>query len=68
MPPMYNRTMDSDWCRHEVESARDRAIPIIVVVDVDKQPARSVVDGYLERGFGWLFDEQARGSTIHTFL
>ena len=60
--------MDSDWCRHEVESARDRAIPIIPIIDVDKQPARQVVDGYIQRGFGWLFDEQACATMIPYIL
>ena len=46
--------------RHEVEEARRYGIPIIVLVDVDKQLAREVIDKYMELGFSWLFDEQAR--------
>ena len=46
--------------RHEVEEARRHGIPIIVLVDVDKQLAREVIDKYMESGFSWLFDEQAR--------
>ena len=46
--------------RHEVEEARRHGIPIIVLVDTDKQLAREVIDKYMELGFSWLFDEQAR--------
>ena len=46
--------------RHEVEEARRYGIPIIVLVDVDKQLAREVIDKYMELGYSWLFDEQAR--------
>ena len=45
--------------RHEVEEARRYGIPIIVLVDVDKQLAREVIDKYMELGYSWLFDEQA---------
>ena len=52
---------DDRWCtRHEVDEARRYAIPIIVLVDTDKQLAREVIDKYMELGFSWLFDEQAR--------
>ena len=46
--------------RHEVDEARRYGIPIIVLVDTDKQLAREVIDKYMELGFSWLFDEQAR--------
>ena len=46
--------------RHEVDEARRYGIPIIVLVDVDKQTSREVIDKYMELGFSWLFDEQAR--------
>ena len=46
--------------RHEVDEARRYSIPIIVLVDTDKQLAREVIDKYMELGFSWLFDEQAR--------
>ena len=46
--------------RHEVEEARRYGIPIIVLVDTDKQTSREVIDKYMELGFSWLFDEQAR--------
>ena len=49
-----------EYVRHEVEEARRHGIPIIVLVDVDKQLAREVIDKYMELGFSWLFDEQAR--------
>ena len=51
--------MDSAWCRHEVDEARAYGIPIICVVDTDKQTQREVIDCYMEKGFGWLFDSQA---------
>ena len=51
---------DSGIFRHEVEEARRYGIPIIVLVDVDKQTSREVIDKYMELGFSWLFDEQAR--------
>ena len=46
--------------RHEVDEARRYGIPIIVFVDTDKQLAREVIDKYMELGYSWLFDEQAR--------
>ena len=52
--------------RHEVDEARHYAIPIIVLVDTDKQLAREVIDKYMELGFSWLFDEQARELTIRS--
>ena len=45
-------------CVDIVTVARDSNIQIVCVVDTDKQPARSVVDGYMEKGMRWLFDEQ----------
>ena len=30
----------------------------MVVVDVDKQPAREVIQHYFQREMGWLFDQQ----------
>ena len=51
--------MDSAWCRHEIDEARAYGIPIICVVDADKQTQREVIDCYMEKGFGWLFDAQA---------
>ena len=52
---------DDRWfTRHEVDEARRYGIPIIVLVDVDKQTSREVIDKYMELGFSWLFDEQAR--------
>ena len=63
----------SEWCRcvisfvlslmgntrHEVDEARRYGIPIIVIVDTDKQLAREVIDKHMELGFQWLFSEQA---------
>ena len=46
--------------RHEVDEARRYGIPIIVLVDTDKQTSREVIDKYMELGCSWLFDEQAR--------
>ena len=47
------------WCRHEVDEARSHGIPIICVVDADRQTVREVIDCYMEKGLSWLFDEQA---------
>jgi hypothetical protein len=41
-----------------VECAKRNNIPIVCVVDCDKQILRTVVDGYLESGDSFLFDEQ----------
>ena len=54
---LNDETMQSKWCRAEVEHARSRGLPIICVVDTDKQPTRTIVDQYMEQGYGWLFDE-----------
>ena len=45
--------------RHEVDEARRYGIPIIVIVDTDKQTSREVIDHYMEKGYSWLFDSQA---------
>ena len=57
--PRASQTLDSAWCRHEVDEARAYGIPIICVVDADRQLQREVIDCYMEKGFGWLFDSQA---------
>ena len=51
--------------RHEVEEARRHGIPIIVLVDTDKQLAREVIDKYMERGYSWLFDLQVQIASSH---
>ena len=56
---VHSQTLDSAWCRHEVDEARAYGIPIICVVDSDKQTQREVIDCYMEKGLGWLFDSQA---------
>ena len=49
-----------------MDEARRYGIPIIVLVDTDKQTSREVIDKYMELGFSWLFDEQARDDfTLH---
>ena len=45
-------------CRFEVNEARAYNIPIVTVVDVDRQLAREVIDKHLELGYSWLFSEQ----------
>ena len=42
-----------------MDEARAYGIPIICVVDSDRQTQREVIDCYMEKGFGWLFDSQA---------
>ena len=46
------QTLDSQWVAHEVHVARAYGIPIICVVDGDKQLQREVIDHYMEKGFG----------------
>ena len=41
--------LSSKWCVMEITEARERDIPVICVVDTDKQPVRQVVDGYMEQ-------------------
>ena len=53
------QTLDSQWVAHEVNEARACGIPIICVVDADKQLQREVIDHYMEKGYSWLFDSQA---------
>jgi hypothetical protein len=53
-----DETLSSTWCRHEIETARLHAIPIIVVIDSDQQLPRQVISAYQQKGFGWLFEEQ----------
>ena len=50
----------SKWCIHEVTEARRHGIPIICVVDADKQPPSSVISGYMADGYHWLFAEQVQ--------
>ena len=47
-----------------MDEARAYGIPIICVVDADRQTQREVIDCYMEKGFGWLFDSQASCSPI----
>ena len=42
-----------------MDEARAYGIQVSCVVDVDKQTQREVIDCYMEKGFGWLFDSQA---------
>ena len=60
--------MLNQCCRHEVDEARRYQIPIIVLVDTDKQLAREVIDKYMEKGLSWLFDEQARTYSLFVFF
>ena len=68
MLPSASQTLDSAWCRHEVDEARAYEIPIICVVDVDRQLQREVIDCYMEKGLSWLFDEQASFALIPVFF
>ena len=51
-----------------MNEARRHAIPIIVMVDTDKQTSQEVIDKYMELGYSWLFDEQARVDTFRVQL
>ena len=48
-----------------MDEARAYGIPIICVVDSDRQTQREVIDCYMEKGFGWLFDSQASCMVTH---
>ena len=50
-----------------MNEARRYSIPIIVLVDTDKQLAREVIDKYMERGYSWLFAEQVRIGSVLSF-
>jgi hypothetical protein len=53
-----DETLSSTWVVHEIETARLHAIPIIVVIDSDQQLPRQVIDAHMQKGFGWLFENQ----------
>ena len=55
---LTDETMQSEWCRAEWECARENGIAILVVVDVDKFPARALIKAYMKAGYGMLFENQ----------
>jgi hypothetical protein len=55
---LNDETMDSAWCRHEVECARDHSIPILCIIDTDRIILRTTVNELIEKGYGFLFDQQ----------
>ena len=55
---LNDETLSSSWCQFEIECARTRGIPLLCVVDADKQTVRSIVDFYMESNHAYLFDEQ----------
>ena len=55
---LNDETLQSTWCQHELQCARDLSLPIICLVDTDRQPARPLIDKYMEQGWGWIFDSQ----------
>ena len=63
---LFQYLHQSRWCVHEVKEARRHGIPIICVVDADKQPISSVIDGYMAKGFSWLFSEQVQSLIFAT--
>ena len=52
---------------HEVEEARAYGIPIICVVDVDKQTQREVVDHYMEKDFGTPYTISQNAKVCNTY-
>ena len=46
---LNNETCDSTWCEWEIQCARNCSIPLLCIVDTDKQTVRSVVDFYMEK-------------------
>ena len=55
---LNDETLTSKWCEHEAQCARSLGIPIICLLDIDRQPARPVIDSLMEQDYGWLFDRQ----------
>ena len=55
---LNDETLTSKWCEHEVQCARSLGIPIICLLDIDRQPARPLIDSLMEKNYGWLFDRQ----------
>ena len=55
---LNDETLTSKWCEHEVQCARSLGIPIICLLDIDRQPARPLIDSLMEQNYGWLFDRQ----------
>ena len=67
------QTLRSSWCEYEIQCARAASIPLLCVVDADKQTVRSIVDSYMESGNAYLFDEQvvaysAQGREVRSLL
>ena len=52
------QTLQSEWCNFEIEHARSKGIPLICVIDADRQLPRQVIDGYMTSNHGYLFDNQ----------
>ena len=61
------QTLNSSWCEYEIQCARAASIPLLCVVDADKQTVRSIVDFYMESNHAYLFDEQVVVCT-HRFV
>ena len=55
---LNDETLTSKWCEYEVQHAHSLDIPIICLLDIDRQPARPVIDALIEQDYGWLFDRQ----------
>ena len=56
-----DETTQSSWVVHELKTAQDAGIPIIVVIDIDLYNQRDLIDMYSKLGFSFLFGEQVIG-------
>ena len=56
-----DETTQSSWVVHELKTAQEAGIPIIVVIDIDLYNQRDLIDMYSKLGFSFLFGEQVIG-------
>jgi hypothetical protein len=54
-----DETTQSSWVVHELKTAQEADIPIIVIIDIDLYNQRDLIDMYSKMGFTILFVEQA---------
>lgn len=56
-----DETTQSSWVVHELKTAQEAGIPIIVVIDNENYNQRDLIDMYSKLGFSFLFGEQVIG-------
>ena len=57
---MDDETFRSEWVALEVQTAHEKTIPIVVVVDQDRFVERALIDQTNDAGFGYIFGNQVR--------